>query len=635
MNDTLTEQEQKQLQREERRQQRERRSSQKELDSQEVDVKALQKELKKAQRELKRERMAVKASEALEKEMKQQRQQLDDVIDIHMVYVRTNKELLIEEVSRAFLEMFEFTPKEIMNSNLKELVAYENIEKFYNGCEYVSSHGSEGWGTDLRMLTKANQDRFTHTFIYPSFTAGSLTGFIFVLQDISTKLLLQKLQIKLIETEKHNANTLDYVSSTSAAVLDTVSHSVSAVVKIIVTFIFLFLIYAVSFDIDEIAKGDGKFIPTSKIQHLKNQEGGTVSAIYVREGDSVKKGQILAKLSPISYQSRLDENIIKIKALKAKEARLNAEANDLPMDTITCQDGCEEKFLRIERNYYLSNKKELQQNISKQNEQLKSQQSILVDSKNKLAVLEENIKTQQEEYNMKKRLVKRKIIPKFELAKLARDLNDMKGQIKSAQEMIVQTNAKIQEIKNTIAESKLTFRNKSAAALNDTISQILTLEETNKNLRDIIKRTVVRSPVNGVVKELFVHTIGASIQASTDIMTIVPQNYEMIAEVKVKPADIAKLHIGQNVVLKVTAFDYSIYGDLKGKITNISPDTITDKDTGESHYLIYIKTKKNYLNNNPKYKIKVGMMVNADILVGKKSIMSYLLKPILKTTQRR
>ena len=636
MDENIENNEIKDQRRAERRSKRERRSSSTNTTStEEIDIKTLQKELKKAQRELKRERMAVKASEALEKEMKIQRQQLDDVIDVHMVYVRTNKELIIEEVSRAFLEMFEFTPKEIIGSNLKELVAYENIEKFYNGCEYVSSHGSEGWGTDLRMLTKENQDRFTHTFIYPSFTAGSLTGFIFVLQDISTKLLLQKLQVKLIETEKHNANTLDYVSSTSAAVLDTVSKGVSTVVKIIVTFIFLFLVYAVSFDIDEIAKGDGKFIPTSKIQHLKNQEGGTISAIYVREGDSVKKGQILAKLSPISYQSKLDENIINIKSLKAKEARLNAEANDLPMDNITCQGGCEEKFLRIERNYYLSNQKELQKNISKQLEQLNSQQSILVDSKNKLAVLQENIKTQQEEYNMKKRLVKRKIIPKFELAKLARDLNDMKGQIKSAQEMVVQTNAKIQEIKNSIEESKLTFRNKAAAALNDTISQILTLEETNKNLKDIIKRTVVRSPVDGVVKELFVHTIGASIQPSTDIMTIVPQNYEMIAEVKVKPADIAKLHIGQNVVLKVTAFDYSIYGDLKGKIINISPDTITDKDTGESHYLIYVKTKKNYLNNNPKYKIKVGMMVNADILVGKKSIMSYLLKPILKTTQRR
>ena len=160
------------------------------------------------------------------------------------------------------------------------------------------------------------------------------------------------------------------------------------------------------------------------------------------------------------------------------------------------------------------------------------------------------------------------------------------------------------------------------------------MKETRKNLLDIIERTVIRSPVDGIVKELFIHTIGSSIQASADILTIVPENYEMVAEVKMKPEEIAQLHIGQDVKLKVTAFDYSIYGDLEGKITNISPDTITDPDTGDSEYLIYVKTKKNYLHNNEKYKIKVGMMVNADVLVGKKTIMSFLLKPILKTTQR-
>jgi len=206
--------------------------------------------------------------------------------------------------------------------------------------------------------------------------------------------------------------------------------------------------------------------------------------------------------------------------------------------------------------------------------------------------------------------------------------------MRSAKETIVQTRTQIQEIKNGMEETVLTFRNKASSQYNETIAEILRLKETRKSLEDVIERTVIRSPVDGVVKELFVHTIGTSIQPSADILTVVPDNYEMIAEVKMKPEEIAKLHIGQDVKLKVTAFDYSIYGDLEGKITNISPDTITDKDTGESHYLIYVKTKKNYLNNNEKYKIKVGMMVNADVLVGKKSILSFLLKPILKTTQR-
>jgi adhesin transport system membrane fusion protein len=257
-----------------------------------------------------------------------------------------------------------------------------------------------------------------------------------------------------------------------------------------------------------------------------------------------------------------------------------------------------------------------------------------VDAKYKYSVLEENYILLSEEFQTKKKLEKQKIFTKYELRTLERELNDASSALSSAKEVIVQTKAQISEIQNGIEETKLTFRNKAASIYNETVAEILRIKETKKNLEDIIKRTVVRSPVDGIVKELFVHTVGSSIEPSSDIVTIVPDNYEMVAEVKMKPEEIAKLHIGQDVKLKVTAFDYSIYGDLEGKITNISPDTITDKDTGESHYLIYVKTKKNYLNNNEKYKIKVGMMVNADVLVGKKSIMSFLLKPILKTTQR-
>ena len=113
---------------------------------------------------------------------------------------------------------------------------------------------------------------------------------------------------------------------------------------------------------------------------------------------------------------------------------------------------------------------------------------------------------------------------------------------------------------------------------NETLAEMLRLEETHKSLKDAIKRSIIRSPVDGVINELFVHTIGSSIPSSTELMTIVPNSYEMVAEVKIKPEEIAKLHIGQTAKVKVTAFDYSIYGDLKGKIVYISPDTVFDKE---------------------------------------------------------
>lgn len=570
----------------------------------------------------------------VDEEILTQMNSFNEIANENMMSCVVDKTLTVKSMSKAFSDLFGYNDTTLLNKSFNILVAPEYAEKFYNGCEYVKNHHEESWGTELILTTVDNKDIYTKTIINPKYENNQLAGFIFVIHDISTNRALQKLQVKVMSQEKYHNTTLDFVSSTSAAVLDTVSNKVSSVVKMVVGFIVLFLIYAVNFDIDEIARGQGQFIPTSKVQKLKNLEGGVVSNIYVKEGDSVKKGQILLKLSSISYKSKLEENRIRMMELKAKKSRLIAEINNLPMKKIECNGDCDRNMIENEKEYYLSNKKELQKNISKQIEKLKYQESVLVDAQNKYDVLKENLITLSEEYKAKKALEAKKIFTKYELNQLKRELNDSKGALKSAEEVITQSNTQIQEIKNGIEETKLTFINKSALQLNETISELLRLEETKKNLEDIITRTIVRSPIDGVVKEIFVHTVGSSIQPSADILTIVPDNYEMVAEVKIKPEEIAKLHIGQDVKLKVTAFDYSIYGGLEGKIINISPDTIMDDATGDNFYKIYVKTKRNYLLNNEKYKIKVGMMVNADVLVGKKTIMSFLLKPILKTTQR-
>ncbi len=604
------------------------------MNSQEIIVENLNLKIEKLEKELAAKESHSKLASLIDEDTLRQMNDFNTIADENMISCTVDKNLSVKSVSKAFSDLFGYNNATFTNKSFTFIVSPEYAEKFYNGCEYVKNHDQESWGTELVLTTVDNKEIFTKTIINPLFIDNELSGFIFVIHDISCQRLLHKLQVKMMSQEKYHDSTLSFVSSTSAAVLDTVSNKVSLVVKIVVGFIFLFLIYAVSFDIDEIARGQGQFIPTSKVQKLKNLEGGVVSHIYVKEGDSIKKGQILVKLSPISYKSKLEENHIRIMELKVKRSRLMAEIDDLPMQKIVCNGECDNSMIENEKHYFLSNQQELQQNISKQLEQLKYQESVLVDAQNKYDVLKENLITLEEEFKAKKALEAKKIFTKYELNQLERELNDSRGALRSAQEVIKQSDAQIQEIKNGIEETKLTFKNKSALQLNETIAELLRLEETKKNLEDIIARTVIRSPVDGVVKEIFVHTVGSSIEPSADIITIVPDNYEMVAEVKIKPEEIAKLHVGQTVKLKVTAFDYSIYGDLEGKITNISPDTIVDEDTGDSFYMIYVKTKKNYLLDNEKYKIKVGMMVNADVLVGKKSIMSFLLKPILKTTQK-
>lgn len=574
------------------------------------------------------------AIDALSQEELEEINNFNIIAHEHMAYCVVDENLHIQNVSKAFSDILGYSNETLKNQNFSKVVDNNSLTKFYNGCEYVKNSGKESWGTELTLTSINDHDVFTNTIICPTFAENKHNGFILVIQDITSKKLLHKLQVKMFSEEKLENNSLDFVSTTSAAVLDTVSYKVSMVVKIVVSFILLFILYAVVFDIDEIARGTGKFIPTSKVKSLKNYEGGVVSNIYVSEGDTVKKGQVLLTLNPISHQSKLDDNKIRTAELQAKIIRLEAEASGKPMEKIVCKENCDKNLLALEKSFYISNQKELKKNISKQQEQIKAKQSELFDAQSKFDNLDKNYQMLRKEFEVKKELGKQKIFTQYEIGELERGLNDSKSASNSAKELIVQIKTQIQEIKDSIEETKLIFKNKASSQYNESLAEMLRLKEAKKNLEDIIRRTVVKSPVDGIVKELFVHTIGTSIQSSAELLTIVPDNYEMVAEVQIKPEEIAKLHIGQPVKLKVTAFDYSIYGDLEGKITNISPDTIEDKDTGENHYLIYVKTKKNYLHNNEKYKIKVGMMVNADVLVGKKSIMSFLLKPILKTTQR-
>ena len=600
---------------------------------QEQSPEELKRTIKKLERELKREKRAVKSADALEKELIAQRKELDEVLDSHLAYMITDNNLKITEASKAVTQLLGYSKNEVLGKSATKFIRYEDVEKFTHGCEYVSSHGKEAWGTELSMIDTNLIDITTRIFIYPSFSAGKLDGFIIIIKDITNDILLHQLRRKLAQSQKNNDTMLDFLTSTTAAVLNTISYKISAVIKIIVIFIVLFLIYATNFEIDELVRGNGKIIPVSKVKHLKHLEGGIVTDIFVKEGDNVKKGQILVKLDPVAYKSKYNENRARIMLLKAKIERLKAEFNNKKIDEIKCDGECNKQIIRDELSLYHSDVAKLQQTISKQLEQIKTQESVLKDAKSKYKISKENYLSLKEEYNVKKSLVKQKVFYVYEIRNLKRELNKIESEMKSAKETIAQTQSKIQEIRNTIEETKMSFRNKAAQEHNDVLNELSRLQENQKSLLDIISRTSIKSPIDGTVNELFIHTIGSSIPPGSEVLSIVPNSRELVAEARVLPADIGKIHIGQDAELKVTAFDYAIYGDLKGKIINISPDTIFAEDRKE-YFLVYVKTKRNYLDNNEKYKVKVGMKANVNIIVGKKTIMSYLLKPILKSVQK-
>ena len=599
-----------------------------------VKIQELETELTKLKLELKEEKDSRKVADKLEVALKEQREEFENITNTNMVYVTTDKNLKILEISKAFSDMFGYIKEEIVGEQYNILVQYEDSQKFYNGCEYVSTHNKEAWGTDMLMSSKLNQTLYTHTFIYPLFEAGTLKGFTFVSKDIHDTHVLNKYKVEQLTKEHYSETTLEFMRGTSVAILNTVSSKVSLVVKIVFGIILAFFIWAVSFDIEEIVRGAGQVIPTNKIQSIKNMEGGIISNIYVREGDRVKKGQILLKINDISYKLKLNESVNRISELKAKEIRLKAESSGESVKIDKEFSFKYPRLMEIEYERYITNQKELKSKIAKYNDQLKSKESELKDTINTFLILEENYLSRADELADSEKLAKDGVFSQYEISKIQREVNDMLSTLVSAKEKRTQIKNSINEINHSIKEARFVSQNKAKEEYSRTISEMAKLEETVKNIKETKSRTYVRTPVDGVVKELLVNTIGSSVNPSEELITIVPNNADIISEVKIAPEDIGKLYVGQRISLKVTAFDYALYGNLVGEITNISPDTTTDKQTGNTYYLVQIKTKKDYLDNNKNNKLKVGMKVNTDIIVGKKTILEFVLKPVLRSTEK-
>ncbi|KTD14484.1 secretion system protein D [Legionella gratiana] len=361
------------------------------------------------------------------------------------------------------------------------------------------------------------------------------------------------------------------------------SHLTAHLILIVsVLFLVFILIWANFAILDEVTVGEGKVIPSSQIQIVQNLEGGIVEKIFVHEGETVNKNQILMKINDIRFTSSYNTSLKKISALQLEIARIMAQINNQPF--------VEPKDLKIDDLTYTS-------------------QKALYDSKSEeLKQLNSQLEVAEHELSLTKPLVAKGAASKVEVLQLERSINEIRG--------------KISNFKSTLLERLNTAKSELAA--------LLAADDADK---DRVTRTTVRSPVKGIVKKIKINTIGGVIQPGVDILEIVPLEDTLLIEAKIKPKDIGFIHPGQNATVKITAYDYSIYGGLPGKVEQISADSIVDEKNNkeESYYLIRVRTTKNYLGSKEKpLYIIPGMMATVDILTGKKTVMEYLLKPILK-----
>ena len=383
--------------------------------------------------------------------------------------------------------------------------------------------------------------------------------------------------------------------------------------------------------IDEVTRGEGKVIPSRQLQVLQSLDGGVVSEILVREGDIVQPDQSLLRIDQTRFVSSVRESRVQYTALVAKAARLRAltEGVDFVVpDEVAKEDP---KTIEEERRLYESRRTELETTTSIAKQQLTQRQQELVEVRAKHEQAARAYELSAKELSVTRPLIASGAVSEVELLRLERDTGRFRGERDMAAAQISRIQSSIQEATRKVEEVSLAFRNESGKELAETMAKLNSLAEGSVGLSDKVTRAVLRSPVKGTVKRLLINTVGGVVQPGKDVVEVVPLEDNLLLEARVLPRDIAFLRPGQKVVVKFTAYDFSIYGGLEGKLEHIGADSVID-EKGNAFYTVRVRTNQPSLGNN--LPVIPGMVAEVDIITGEKSVLSYLLKPVLRAKAR-
>jgi len=389
----------------------------------------------------------------------------------------------------------------------------------------------------------------------------------------------------------------------------------------------LFIIWAAIVEVDEITRGDAKVIPSRQLQVLQSLDGGIVSAIAVKEGDTVVEGQILLQVDSTRFESSVKENRSQYLSLLAKAARLRAIGEEkpfVPPPEVVAEDP---RTVEEERRLYETATSELTTQLQIARQQLAQRSQELNEAAAKQRQAAQAYESTSRELAVTKPLLSSGAVSEVELLRLERDVSRFKGERDIAASQIARVQAAISESQRKIQEVELSFRNTASKEYSDTMAKLNSLIQSGTGLADRVKQSALRSPVRGTIKRLLVNTVGGVVQPGRDVVEIVPLEGRLLLEAKIAPRDIAFLQPGQRAIVKFTAYDFSIYGGLTASLEHIGADSVTD-ERGNTFYTVRVATDKTSLAGN--LPIIPGMVAEVDIITGKKTILSYLLKPVLR-----
>ena len=433
---------------------------------------------------------------------------------------------------------------------------------------------------------------------------------------------------------RHRWTDVDFAPESQAARLRGPSRGAHLLLLFIALFLIAFLYWAYRADIDEVTRGDGRVVPSSQIQIVQHPEGGVVQEILARDGDIVDRNELLLRvesaITEADFREKRGRYLAQIAAMARLEAELEDRAVQMPGEVTREAPTVAQGELDLHRARQSENRTALEV-LRNQAEQRRQE---LAELQSKERQLRRSVDLAAEELKITEPLLARGGVSRVEVLRLQREVNDLRGQLEATGLAIPRAQSALSEAQRRMEERTATIRREAFSELSRRRAEAASIGEsvTAEGVR--VTRTEVRSPVRGTIKQFKVNTVGGVIRPGQDLVEIVPLDDTLVVEARIAPADVAFLRPGQNAMVKITAYDFSIYGGLPAKLEEISADTIQDEKQN-SYFRIRVRTDRNSLGSGDKaLPIIPGMTASVDVLTGQKTVLDYLLKPILKARDR-
>jgi membrane fusion protein, adhesin transport system len=411
----------------------------------------------------------------------------------------------------------------------------------------------------------------------------------------------------------------------------------SASIFIIGALFVVFVAWASFAEVDEIARGDGKVIPASKTQIIQASEAGVVQEIAVTIGQIVKKNDLIIRLDNTLNTSSLGEQQAKARALEVRIARLKYEQAGNLSGPFPCPPDIQSVAPQIcdnEQKLLIARRENFDNKLSVLKSRLDQRERELAEAVANSDRLTKNLVVSDQEAKLVDAMVKKGLMARTEQLRVEREQTELNGQLNLAGETIKKIKSSITEAQLQVEELGLQLQQEALDDLTQALADLSVVDETIRGATDKVARTDIRSPVDGIVNTLELNTVGAFVQPGTVVAGIVPTSETLLVEARVSPRDVAFIRPDQEALIKVTAYDFSIFGGIEGKVSNITADSLVDQKTGEPYYQVRVSTDKSTLERDGKaYSIIPGMICSVDIKTGRKTILHYLLKPINKARE--